>query len=171
MSSLLAWIILGLAVGFIASRTVRRTSAAAVIDIVIGTAGAIVGGWLFDAFGRVGMAGFNPIRAFGRAGVAGFNLYSLCMAVVGAVLLLAAYRATLTVCVGNFRMRSHIVLATSSELIEGRVAEGTLLLMGNPAPRRSAGDGQAPHSLAQEWKANDPHVPEDTLLAGRQGRN
>lgn len=93
MAWLLTWIILGLAAGFIASRTVSGMGPTVMTDIIIGIAGALVGGWLFDTFGRAGVAGFNPIRTIGRAGVAGFNLYSLFMALVGAVLLLAAYRA------------------------------------------------------------------------------
>lgn len=77
--SLLAWIILGLIAGFIASKMVSGTGQGAVMDIVLGVAGAVLGGWLFNTFGM--------------AGVGGFNLYSLLVAVVGAALLLVVYHA------------------------------------------------------------------------------
>jgi len=77
--SLLAWIILGLIAGFIASKIVSRTGYGIVLDIVLGIVGAVIGGWLFTAFGM--------------AGVTGFNLYSLFVAVVGAAALLVAYHA------------------------------------------------------------------------------
>ena len=44
---------------------------------MLGIVGAIVGGWLFTAFGA--------------AGVTGFNLYSMFVAVIGAVVVLVAY--------------------------------------------------------------------------------
>jgi len=77
--SLLAWIILGLVAGYIASRVVGGTGNGAVMDIVLGIVGAVIGGWLFNTFGM--------------AGVGGFNLYSLFVAVVGAALLLIVYHA------------------------------------------------------------------------------
>ncbi|MGA7178459.1 MAG: GlsB/YeaQ/YmgE family stress response membrane protein [Thiobacillaceae bacterium] len=77
--SLVAWIILGLIAGFSASKIVSGTGQGIVIDIVLGIVGAVIGGWLFTTFGM--------------AGVAGFNLYSLLVAVVGAVLLLVVYHA------------------------------------------------------------------------------
>jgi uncharacterized membrane protein YeaQ/YmgE (transglycosylase-associated protein family) len=51
----------------------------ALLDIVLGIVGAVVGGWLFNTFGA--------------AGVTGLNLYSLLVAVIGAVVLLVAYHA------------------------------------------------------------------------------
>jgi uncharacterized membrane protein YeaQ/YmgE (transglycosylase-associated protein family) len=77
--SLLAWIVLGLVAGFIASKIVNRSGQGFVLDIVLGIVGAVVGGWLFTTFGMVG--------------VTGFNLYSLLVAVVGAALLLVVYHA------------------------------------------------------------------------------
>ena len=77
--SLLAWIVLGLVAGFIASKMVSGTGQGAILDIVLGVIGAVIGGWLF-----------NP---FGMAGVSGFNLYSLLVAVVGAIVLLVVYHA------------------------------------------------------------------------------
>jgi uncharacterized membrane protein YeaQ/YmgE (transglycosylase-associated protein family) len=77
--SILAWIILGLVAGFIGSKLVNRTGEGFVLDIVLGIVGAVVGGWLFNRFGA--------------AGVSGLNLYSLLVAVVGAVVVLVVYHA------------------------------------------------------------------------------
>jgi uncharacterized membrane protein YeaQ/YmgE (transglycosylase-associated protein family) len=77
--SILAWIILGLVAGFIGSKLVNRTGEGFVLDIVLGIVGAVVGGWLFNRFGA--------------AGVSGLNLYSLLVAVVGAVVVLVLYHA------------------------------------------------------------------------------
>ncbi len=77
--SILAWIVLGLVAGFIASQIVNRTGSGLVLDIVLGVVGALVGGFLFNQFGQ--------------AGVIGFNLYSLLVAVIGAVVVLFVYHA------------------------------------------------------------------------------
>jgi uncharacterized membrane protein YeaQ/YmgE (transglycosylase-associated protein family) len=75
--SFLAWIVLGLVAGFIGSKIVNKTGEGILLDIVLGIVGAVVGGWLFNTFGA--------------AGVTGLNLYSLLVAVVGAVVLLVVY--------------------------------------------------------------------------------
>jgi uncharacterized membrane protein YeaQ/YmgE (transglycosylase-associated protein family) len=77
--SLLAWIILGLVSGFIASKLISRSGEGIILDIVLGIVGAVIGGWLFNTFGM--------------AGVTGLNLYSLLVAVVGAAALLVVYHA------------------------------------------------------------------------------
>jgi uncharacterized membrane protein YeaQ/YmgE (transglycosylase-associated protein family) len=77
--SFFAWIVLGLIAGFIGSKIVNKRGEGLVLDIVLGVVGAIVGGWL---------AGF-----FGIAGVSGLNLYSLVVAVVGAIVVLVVYHA------------------------------------------------------------------------------
>ena len=77
--SFLAWIVLGLLAGFIGSKLVNKRGEGMFLDIVLGVVGAIVGGWLF--------------RNFGAAGVTGLNLYSLLVAVVGAVIVLVVYHA------------------------------------------------------------------------------
>jgi uncharacterized membrane protein YeaQ/YmgE (transglycosylase-associated protein family) len=77
--SFLAWIVLGLLAGFIGSKLVNRRGEGLILDIFLGIVGAIVGGWLFNRFGV--------------AGVTGLNLYSLLVAVVGAVLVLVIYHA------------------------------------------------------------------------------
>ena len=77
--SFLAWIVLGLLAGFIGSKIVNKSGDGILIDILLGIVGAIVGGWLFNTFGAVG--------------VTGLNLYSLLVAVVGAVIFLIVYHA------------------------------------------------------------------------------
>jgi uncharacterized membrane protein YeaQ/YmgE (transglycosylase-associated protein family) len=77
--SILAWIFLGLIAGFIGSKIVNKSGEGIVLDIVLGIVGAIVGGWLFNRFGA--------------SGVTGVNLYSLLVAVIGAVILLVVYHA------------------------------------------------------------------------------
>src|SRR2546422_5978333 len=69
--SILAWIVLGLIAGFIGSKLVNKTGEGVILDIVLGIVGAIVGGYLFSIFGA--------------HGVTGVNLYSLFVAVIGAV--------------------------------------------------------------------------------------
>jgi uncharacterized membrane protein YeaQ/YmgE (transglycosylase-associated protein family) len=75
--SFLAWIVLGLLAGFIASKLVNKTGEGMLLDIVLGIVGAVVGGWLFNTFGM--------------AGVTGLNIYSLIVAVVGATVFLVVY--------------------------------------------------------------------------------
>jgi len=77
--SILAWLVLGLIAGFIGSKLVNKSGEGMVLDIVLGIIGAFVGGWLFTTFGA--------------AGVTGLNLYSMLVAVVGAVVVLVVYHA------------------------------------------------------------------------------
>ena len=77
--SFLSWIVLGLISGFIASKIVNASGQGVVTDIVLGIIGAIAGGWLFNAIGHIG--------------VTGVNLYSILVAVVGAVIVLLIYHA------------------------------------------------------------------------------
>jgi uncharacterized membrane protein YeaQ/YmgE (transglycosylase-associated protein family) len=77
--SFIAWIILGLISGFIASKVVNRTGEGVLLDIILGILGAFVGGWLFNTFGM--------------AGVTGLNIYSMVVAVIGAVVVLVIYHA------------------------------------------------------------------------------
>jgi uncharacterized membrane protein YeaQ/YmgE (transglycosylase-associated protein family) len=77
--SILAWIVLGLIAGFIASKIVNGTGEGALLDIVLGIVGAVAGGWLFNTFGA--------------SGVTGLNLYSILVSVVGAVVVLFLYHA------------------------------------------------------------------------------
>lgn len=77
--SFLAWIVLGLIAGFVASKIVNKRGEGIFLDIILGIVGAILGGWIFS---RVG-----------ESGVSGLNLYSILVAVVGAVILLLVYHA------------------------------------------------------------------------------
>ncbi|MBL6081594.1 GlsB/YeaQ/YmgE family stress response membrane protein [Belnapia sp. T18] len=77
--SIIAWLILGLIAGFIASKLYAGSGQGVVIDIVLGIVGAFVGGFLFNMLGG--------------AGVTGFNLYSMIVAVIGAVVVLWIYHA------------------------------------------------------------------------------
>ena len=75
----IAWIVLGLIAGFIASKIVNKRGEGLMLDIILGVVGAVVGGWLF-AF-------------FGADGVTGLNIYSMVVAVIGAVVVLVLYHA------------------------------------------------------------------------------
>ena len=77
--SFVIWIVFGLIAGFIASRLVNKSGDGMLVDIVLGIVGAVVGGWLFNAFGM--------------PGVTGFNVYSVVVAVIGAAVLLVVYHA------------------------------------------------------------------------------
>lgn len=77
--SLFAWIVLGLIAGFVASKIVSGKGQGLMADIAIGIVGAVLGGWLFTFFGM--------------SGVGAFNLYSMLVAIVGAVVLLIIYHA------------------------------------------------------------------------------
>jgi uncharacterized membrane protein YeaQ/YmgE (transglycosylase-associated protein family) len=77
--SILAWIILGLIAGFIASKIFQGSGQGLLMDIVLGIVGAVVGGYLFSALGATG--------------VTGFNLWSMFVAVIGAIVVLWIYHA------------------------------------------------------------------------------
>lgn len=75
--SIIAWIILGLIAGFIASKIVNKSGQGFFIDLVLGIVGAIVGGFIFSALGA--------------SGITGLNLYSMVVAVIGAIVVLVIY--------------------------------------------------------------------------------
>jgi uncharacterized membrane protein YeaQ/YmgE (transglycosylase-associated protein family) len=77
--SVLGWIVLGLIAGFIGSKIVNREGQGFLLDIVLGIVGAVIGGFLFSALGATG--------------ITGFNLYSMFVAVVGAIVVLWCYHA------------------------------------------------------------------------------
>jgi uncharacterized membrane protein YeaQ/YmgE (transglycosylase-associated protein family) len=77
--SFLAWIILGLIAGFVGSKIVNKTGEGIFLDIILGIVGAIVGGWVFSLVGA--------------HGVTGLNIYSLFVAVIGAIIVLVIYHA------------------------------------------------------------------------------
>ena len=73
------WVILGLIGGFIASALVNKTDEGVVLDIVLGIVAALVGGFLFSLVGA--------------APATGFNIYSMIVAVMGAVAVLRIFHA------------------------------------------------------------------------------
>jgi uncharacterized membrane protein YeaQ/YmgE (transglycosylase-associated protein family) len=77
--SIIAWLVLGLIAGFIASKIVNKSGEGVVLDIVLGIVGAVVGGFLFSVVGA------TPVT--------GFNLYSVVVAVIGAIAVLVIYHA------------------------------------------------------------------------------
>jgi uncharacterized membrane protein YeaQ/YmgE (transglycosylase-associated protein family) len=77
--SIIGWLILGLIAGFVASKLVNKQGEGFLLDIVLGIIGALVGGFIFSTFGA--------------SGVTGFNLYSMLVAIVGAVIVLIIYHA------------------------------------------------------------------------------
>jgi uncharacterized membrane protein YeaQ/YmgE (transglycosylase-associated protein family) len=73
--SWLGWIIPGLVAGYIASKNKEASGIA--LDIVLGIVGAWVGGRIFTHLGA--------------EGIAGFNIYSMFVAMVGAITILIIY--------------------------------------------------------------------------------
>jgi uncharacterized membrane protein YeaQ/YmgE (transglycosylase-associated protein family) len=77
--SIIGWILLGLIAGFIASKIVNKSGDGFILDVVLGIVGAVVGGFIFNMIGA--------------AGVTGFNIWSMFVAVIGAIVVLAGYHA------------------------------------------------------------------------------
>jgi uncharacterized membrane protein YeaQ/YmgE (transglycosylase-associated protein family) len=76
---IISWIILGLIAGFIGSKIVDKQGKGLWLDIALGIVGALVGGFLFSMFGATG--------------VTGLNIWSMIVAIVGAVVVLLIYNA------------------------------------------------------------------------------
>ena len=74
---IIAWLVLGLIAGFIASKVINKSGEGLLMDIVLGIVGAVVGGWVFSLVGA--------------SGVNGFNIYSMFVAVIGAIVVLLIY--------------------------------------------------------------------------------
>lgn len=78
--NILVWIILGGLAGWLASKLMKTDAEQGILaNIVIGIAGAFIGGFLVSLFGGSGVTGLDP--------------YSLIVAVLGAVVLLAIVKA------------------------------------------------------------------------------
>jgi uncharacterized membrane protein YeaQ/YmgE (transglycosylase-associated protein family) len=74
-----AWIVVGLVAGLLAKLILAGDDPGGIIiTILIGIAGAIVGGFLFSRFGGTGLTGFS--------------IWSILVATVGAIILLLIYR-------------------------------------------------------------------------------
>jgi uncharacterized membrane protein YeaQ/YmgE (transglycosylase-associated protein family) len=76
--SILVWIIFGAIAGWIAS-ALMGSRGGLVWDIILGIIGAGLGGLVMGLLGQ--------------SGVTGFNLYSIVVAVIGAIILIAISRA------------------------------------------------------------------------------
>ena len=77
--SILAWLVLGIVAGFIASKIVNKSGEGLIRDLILGIIGAVVGGWIMETFGK--------------AGVSGLNIYSFVVAILGAVVVLVVFHA------------------------------------------------------------------------------
>ena len=77
--SILAWIVVGLIAGALAKLIMPGDDPGGIIvTIIIGIVGAFVGGFV--------------VNLLGGAGVSGFNFWSILVATLGAIILLAIYR-------------------------------------------------------------------------------
>jgi uncharacterized membrane protein YeaQ/YmgE (transglycosylase-associated protein family) len=77
--SILPWIVVGLVAGLLGKLIMPGDDPGGIIVTIIGIVGALVGGFLMSLLG------------FGD--VSGINLYSIVVATLGAIILLAIYRA------------------------------------------------------------------------------
>ena len=76
---IISWIVLGLIAGFIGSKIVDSQGQGFWLNIALGVVGALVGGFLFSLFGATG--------------VTGLNIWSIIVAIVGAIVVLLVYNA------------------------------------------------------------------------------
>ena len=76
--SFVAWVVLGLAAGFIGDRLANKGANSIMPDVLLGLLGAVIGGWLCYSF---------------APGVNGFHLLSHFAAVFGSLVFLLAYYA------------------------------------------------------------------------------
>ena len=77
--SILAWIVLGALAGWIASMMVgTNEEQGAIMNIIVGIVGALIGGAVMSLFGS--------------SGVTGLNVYSVFVALIGSVILLIIYK-------------------------------------------------------------------------------
>lgn len=77
---IILWIIFGALVGWIASMIMKTDAEqGALLNIVVGIVGAVIGGWI--------------MTFFGQSGTSGFNFYSFIVALLGAIVLIAIVKA------------------------------------------------------------------------------
>ena len=77
--SIIAWLVLGIVAGFIASKIVNKSGEGLMRDLILGVVGAVVGGWIMETFGK--------------AGVSGLNIYSFVVTILGSVVVLVVFHA------------------------------------------------------------------------------
>ncbi|KND50914.1 MAG: Transglycosylase associated protein [Parcubacteria bacterium C7867-007] len=75
---ILLWVVFGAIAGWIASMIVKSDQGL-LLDIVVGIVGALIGGWVMNLLGY--------------DGVSGFNVYSMAVAILGSVILLAIVKS------------------------------------------------------------------------------
>jgi uncharacterized membrane protein YeaQ/YmgE (transglycosylase-associated protein family) len=78
MLNILFWVIFGGIIGFIADLIDKEHSRGILVNIVVGIAGAVVGGWIS------GLLGLNINE--------GFNLLNIIFSVIGALIVLSVFR-------------------------------------------------------------------------------
>ena len=78
--SIIAWIVLGLIAGFIASKIVEGSGQGFFLNMALGIVGAIVGGFLYSL-------------VLGGEGVTGVNIGSIIVSIIGAIIVLWVYNA------------------------------------------------------------------------------
>ncbi len=77
---IILWILFGALVGWVASLVMKTDpQQGAVLNIIVGIVGAVIGGWLMNSFGE--------------SGVTGFNVYSFIVSLLGAVVLIVVVKA------------------------------------------------------------------------------
>ena len=77
--SIVGWIIFGAISGWLASLIVNKQGEGCILNIALGLVGALVGGFLFSAIGG--------------GSVTGLNVYSMFVAIMGAVIVLVVWHA------------------------------------------------------------------------------
>ncbi len=77
--SIIAWLILGLIAGWVASKLMGSGGYGIIGDIIVGILGAFVGGWLASLLLGIDVTGLNFTR--------------IAISIVGAVIVIAIYRA------------------------------------------------------------------------------
>jgi uncharacterized membrane protein YeaQ/YmgE (transglycosylase-associated protein family) len=77
--SFVAWMVIGLVIGFIGSKILNKTGRSLGRDCLLGIVGAVVGGFLSNLLGKSGRPGLD--------------LYSLLVAAVGSVVFMIVYHA------------------------------------------------------------------------------
>ena len=77
MFALLWWVIVGFIAGWATGKIMRGSGHGFLMDVVIGIAGAIAGGWIMRAIGFAGRGGM---------------IYTILVAIVGSVILTLLYR-------------------------------------------------------------------------------
>ena len=75
---ILSWILVGLLAGWLASLVIKTGTSSLLMDLLLGVVGAFVGGFI--------------MKWLGYDGVTGFNLYSILVATLGAIVVVALVR-------------------------------------------------------------------------------